>query len=112
MIHIVSQPPGWETGNASLSLKRQPCVFGTPGSLELICEHKGLCASHSWGGSDVCADVHAGLSWRLMAVEVELTRIHQGDGVEPRLDLRKGEGTQRVGLGRPSRLDLNRSCVG
>ena len=47
-----------------------------------------------------------------MTVEVELTRIHQGDGVEPRLDLRKGEGTQRVGLGRPSRLALNSSCSG
>lgn len=77
MIHIVSQSPGWETGNASLSLKGQPCVFGFPGSLELICEHKDLCASHSCRGSDVCADVHADLSWRLMAVEVELTRIHR-----------------------------------
>lgn len=43
----------------------------------------------------MCADVHAGLSWRLMAVEVELTRIHQGNGVEPRLDLRKGRYAER-----------------
>ena len=64
-------------------------MFSIPGSLVLIWEHKGLRASHSCGGSDVCADVHAGLSWRLMAVEVELTRIHQSNGVEPRLDLKK-----------------------
>lgn len=86
-------------------------MFGIPGSLELICEHKGLCASHSWGGSDVCADVHAGLSWRLMAVEVELTRTHQGNGVEPRLDLRMGR-VCKVGTEGHTRLDLNRRWSG